>query len=358
MIPLKQAKQSGPELGSVGGGEELLTIDELGVQFRRGAIRTDAVRGISLSLRAGRVLGVAGESGSGKTASALAAMGLLPEGTVVTGSIRYRGTELLAMKERKLRQYRGRHISMIFQETSTALNPVLRVGQQLTMATRAHVKGDRKEVQQRVQAALADVRLADTERVMRSYPHELSGGMAQRVVIAMALSCGAKVLLADEPTTALDVSVQEEILELIRGLVAERQLATMLISHDLAVLAELCDDLVVMYNGEVVERGPTASILAAPSHPYTQGLLACLPRLHGEKVLLPEISARKGVLDSGAGCRFRPRCAWGVDRCAEHPDLTPVPGARDRMARCWRSDDVLASDSGRERTVPDGGHNA
>ncbi len=357
MISLKEIKQLGDE-APAGVGEEMLAIDDLGVQFRRGTLRTDAVRGISLTLRAGRVLGVAGESGSGKTASALAAMGLLPEGTAVSGSIRYRGTELLGMKEKRLRRYRGRHIAMIFQETSTALNPVLRVGQQLTMASEAHFKAGKDEIRERVHSALSDVRLTDTERVMRSYPHELSGGMAQRVVIAMALSCGARVLLADEPTTALDVSVQEEILELIRGLVAKRQIATMLISHDLAVLGELCDDLVVMYQGEVVERGSTASVLRAPSHPYTKALLACLPRLHGEKVLLPEISQREGVHASQAGCRFRARCAWGIDRCAEHPDLETVVGEGDRMARCWRSAEVMSARDQPEPATIDGGRHA
>jgi oligopeptide/dipeptide ABC transporter ATP-binding protein len=333
--------QAGPR-PAADDNDDILAISDLHVEFRRGGQRTPAVRGLSVSLQAGRIVGVAGESGSGKTASALAAMGLLPDGTHVTGSIRYRGTELLGMPERLLRQCRGRDIAMIFQETATALNPVIRVGQQLTMATRAHFGGSRAQALDRVRAALADVQLRDADRVLRSYPHELSGGMCQRVIIAMALSCGSKVLLADEPTTALDVSVQEEILELIRGLVAERQLAVMMISHDLAVLAELCDELIVMYQGEVVETAAADVALRAPAHPYTKALLDCLPRLHGDRAALPEIAQRP---DLPGGCRFRSRCDFASDACREHPDLAPLGGRGDggRQVRCWHSDQVLAA---------------
>jgi peptide/nickel transport system ATP-binding protein len=218
-------------------------------------------------------------------------MGLLARGAEVQGSIRYRGTDLLVLPERQLRQYRGRHLAMIFQETASALNPVMRVGDQLTMAARAHAEGDRSAVRGRVAAALADVRLLDADRVMASYPHELSGGMCQRVIIAMALSCGSRVLFADEPTTALDVSVQHEILELIRGLVTRRNLAVMLISHDLAVLSEVCNDLAVMYRGRVVETGVARDVLRSPAHPYTRALLDCVPTLHGSRGELQEITA-------------------------------------------------------------------
>src|SRR6185312_12137239 len=296
-------------------GEEVLRIDRLEVEFRSGPARTAALRGVNLALDAGRVLGLAGESGCGKTTSALAAMGLLARGSVVRGSIRYRGTELLALPEKELRHYRGRHLAMIFQETTTALNPVIRVGDQLMMAARTHVPGGRAEVRERVIGALADVRLTDSERVMTSYPHELSGGMCQRIIIAMALSCGSRVLFADEPTTALDV----------------------------------CDDRAVMYRGEIVESGPAATVLERPAQPYTQVLLDCLPTLRGRRESLPELPP--AAEDSGAppGCRYRARCAWAVDACLAPPPLAPVLTGQPRMSRCWRSVTVL------EHTAREGG---
>jgi peptide/nickel transport system ATP-binding protein len=323
--------------------EAALVVEELEVEFRRGGVR--AVRGLSLTLSGGRIVGVAGESGSGKSASALAIMGLLPSGTRVAGSIRYEGRELLGLPEQELRRVRGRDIAMIFQETGTALNPVLRVGDQMTMAVRAHSADD--DVRERVLRGLADVRLPDPERVLRSYPHELSGGMCQRVMIAMALSCGSAVLIADEPTTALDVSVQAEILDLVRGLVKERHLAVMMISHDLAVLSELCDDLVVMYQGEVVETGPVGAVLRAPAHPYTRALLACLPRLHGERAVLPDLPPPDARPLPDGGCRYRDRCRWRAEVCEDHPALEPRPPFGE--VRCWRAQEVLAGDAAEPR---------
>lgn len=321
--------------------EEILRIADLSVEFRSGGAHTPAVRGLNLSLHAGRVVGVAGESGSGKTTAALAAMGLLARAAVATGSVSYRGKELLGLKERQLRLHRGQHLAMIFQETGTALNPVMKIGDQLMMAARAHVRGGKSESLGRVVAALEEVRLVDTGRVMASYPHELSGGMCQRVMIAMALTCGSKVLFADEPTTALDVSVQEEILELIRGIVQRRRLAVMMISHDLAVLGDICDRIVVMYQGEAVETGEVKTVLTNPAHPYTQALLACVPTLHGGHEQLPEMKPVTGSPFT-AGCRFRPRCSWATEACEQAPELSPVtdrPGGGE--ARCWQSGAVM-----------------
>jgi len=347
------------DAGPVAEGEELLTVEELGVVFHRGGVRTEAVRGLSLSLQSGHVLGVAGESGSGKTTAALAAMGLLPVGTQVAGSIKFRGQELVGLPDKEKRAFRGREIAMIFQETGTALNPVVKVGDQLLTAARAHRKASRSELMAQIKDALSEVQLHDHEHVLRSYPDELSGGMCQRVVIAMAISCGSKVLLADEPTTALDVSVQHEIIELIAELVRREKLAVMMISHDLGVLAEICDDLLVMHMGEVVEQGPVNVVLTEPAHPYTKALLECLPRLHGEKVVLPELAEYGEKATSESGCRFRNRCPIRADVCENHPDLITIEaGGSDRgphATRCWRSELVLASDPGsplREQADP------
>ena len=329
-------------------GAEALTIDELRVVYRRGGKRTEAVRGLSLSLKSGRVLGVAGESGSGKSTAALAAMGLLPAGSEVTGSIKLRGQELVGLSDHQLRAFRGREMAMVFQETGTALNPVMRVGDQLLKAAKAHNSGTRSELQGQIEAALDEVQLRDHHHVLRSYPDELSGGMCQRVVIAMALSCGSKILLADEPTTALDVSVQHEIIELIGGLVRRDNLAVMMISHDLGVLAEICDELVVMHMGEVVEIGPVDAVLRKPAHPYTKALLDCLPTLHGKKIMLPELAQYGEPVTSPGGCRFRHRCPLRAEVCETHPDLMTVTDSNREVsphaARCWRSDLVLAPD--------------
>jgi oligopeptide/dipeptide ABC transporter ATP-binding protein len=340
-----------PDSGSgAAPGDELLAVRGLEIEF--GADRGSghqAVRGIDIALRPGRVVGVAGESGSGKSSLALAVMGLLPPGTVVRGSIRYDGDELVGLAEKQLRRYRGSKIAMVSQESTAALNPTLRIGQQMRLVLRAHFSADRGQLAQRMVQALRDVQLHDVDRVLHSYPSELSGGMCQRVVIAMALACGSQVLLADEPTTALDVTVQGEIIRLLRGLVAQRGLALLMISHDLAVLNEICDDLVVMYRGEVVERGPITEVLRAPAHPYTRGLLNSVPRMSNRGTDLPTLPMFDSAEAPGTGCRFAGRCAWRVDACAERQVLLPVPaGAVDpaRAARCHRVDELTEQPEG------------
>lgn len=323
-------------------GETLITVTDLTVRFMPAA-GADAVRGVTMSIQAGRIVGVAGESGSGKTATALAVMRLLPRSAVVGGSVRYRDRELLDCREREMRTVRGRRIAMVFQETVTALNPVLRIEEQLSMAVRAHSKPGKQTLRETIRQSLKDVQLADADRVLRSYPHELSGGMCQRVMIAMALACGSEVLIADEPTTALDVSVQREVLGVLRDLVASRHLGVLFISHDLGVMNEVCDELYVFYRGEVVERGPAKQVIERPAHPYTAALLACLPRLHAEHRRMPDLS-RSGLLPAEeSGCQFRARCEFAQAQCAAHPDLRElVAGSGGRSARCWRAHEVLS----------------
>lgn len=318
---------------SASGGDTALAIHGLGVRYAGTSGEPDAVRDFDLTVAAGQIVGIAGESGSGKSTVALAAMGLLPHSAEVRGSIRCSSTEIVGAAQRTLRSARGELVSIVFQENITALNPVMRVGPQLVRALRAHRDIGRKPAYERAARALRDVRLTDPGQVMRSYPDELSGGMCQRVLIAMALACGARVLIADEPTTALDVSVQREVLTLLRDIVANQRIGLVVISHDLGVLNELCDRLIVMYRGEIVETGPTTSVLAAPEHPYTQSLLDCLPRLGAAGSELPEITSLRSAGPDDE-CRFRSRCPLAIDECTRHPPLA-ARGAPDRSVRCW-----------------------
>jgi peptide/nickel transport system ATP-binding protein len=278
---------------------------------------------------------VVGESGCGKTVLALSVLGLIPDppGRVIEGQALYRGRDLLAMDEAELQGVRGNHVAMIFQEPMTSLNPVFRVGEQIAEGFRLHKKAGKAEAAERALEMLRLVGIPNPAERSRSYPHELSGGMRQRVMIAMALACDPDLIFADEPTTALDVTIQAQILDLMRGLQREKGSGIVLITHDLGVVAETAHRVAVMYAGQVVEEADVAALYAAPAHPYTQGLMASVPRLGVKRVLAPIPGMVPGIFDLPSGCRFRPRCKDAFARCADAPPLFNL--GEGRTARCW-----------------------
>jgi oligopeptide/dipeptide ABC transporter ATP-binding protein len=316
----------------------LLAVTDLETRFEseRGPVR--AVDGVSFEVARGEVVGLVGESGCGKTATALSLLGLLPKpaGRIASGSVRLDGRELVGLPEAELRRIRGNRIAMIFQDPMTSLNPYLRVREQLVEVAELHLGLSRRAARERAVALLGRVGIADPAARIEAYPHELSGGMRQRVMIAMALLCDPDLLVADEPTTALDVTIQGQILALLRELQAERGLAILLITHDLGVVAGLTDRVLVMYAGVVVEEAGTGELFAAPGHPYTEALLASLPRIGaGPRRRLSPIAGMPPRLDQGAfgACRFAPRCPHVVDACrAGEPPLHCEAGGRAR--RC------------------------
>ena len=296
-----------------------------------------AVDGVSFTLARGEMLGIVGESGSGKSATSLSIMGLLPRrGQVVAGRIELAGTNLVGLSARELQRIRGRRVAMIFQDPMTALNPYLRIGEQLTEGAITHLGLGAGEAERRALELLDRVRVADARARLRSYPHELSGGMRQRVLIAMALLCDPEVLIADEPTTALDVTVQAQILELLSELCRERNVAVVLITHDLGVVASTCDRVLVMYAGRVVELAPARELFERPLHPYTAALLRSLPRLDTPpKRRLETIPGMPPRLDQGpfTECSFAARCGFVHEACrAREPEL--VEAGDGRVRRC------------------------
>ena len=299
-------------------GDLLLQVRDLRVEFSTPHGPARAVRGLDLDVHAGEALAVVGESGSGKSVTMLAILGML-RGARVTGSARFRGTELIGMPDPALRRVRGASVSMVFQDPMASLNPVLPIGRQLALVMRTHQPGMSKRLAgQRAVELLDRVAIPQPSRRAHQYPHELSGGMRQRVMIAMAIANSPDVLIADEPTTALDVTVQAQIMELLRDLQAEQGLALVLITHDLGVVAGSADRVAVMYAGRVVERGEVGPLFGDPGHPYTRGLLACLPRLdarHTIEAAIPGVPAAPTALPSG--CPFHPRCSLAVAACAE-----------------------------------------
>jgi oligopeptide/dipeptide ABC transporter ATP-binding protein len=303
-----------------------------------------AVRGLSLTLAEGEVLGIVGESGSGKSTAALAVLGLLPASATVTGSITYRGRELVGLSDRELGDVRGRHVAMVLQDPFTALNPVHRVGAQIAEGLRAHQPGlGRRAARVRAVELLALVGIPDPAGRADRYPHEFSGGMRQRVVIAMAIASDPDVLLADEPTTALDVTVQAQVLEALRTAREAAGAAMLLITHDLGVLAGQADRVLVMYAGRAVETGSVADVFARPRMPYTLGLLGSSPRLDAERGLrlAPIPGAPPSLTGRPPGCPFAPRCPLARPRCrTEEPLLRDVPGTSGHRAACHYVDET------------------
>ena len=315
----------------------LLEVDHLRVTLQTARGPADALRGVSFSMARGDTVGLIGESGCGKSITALALMGLLPEGAQVSGSMRFQGRELVGLDEAALCELRGNRIGMVLQEPMTALNPLHTVGRQIGESLRLHRGLDASAARAEALRLLERVQLPDAKARLDAYPHQLSGGQRQRVVIAIALACGPDLLVADEPTTALDVTIQREVLDLIAELVAEDGMGLLLISHDLGVMAETVQRLLVMYGGTVVESGPTAQVFERLAHPYTRGLYAARPRLGLKRgTRLATIPGRVPELaDLPAGCPFAERCELVIDACraAPPPAVTVAPG---HEARCLR----------------------
>jgi peptide/nickel transport system ATP-binding protein/oligopeptide transport system ATP-binding protein len=317
----------------------VLSVEDLRVGFVTEGGRLQAVDGVSFDLSAGEVLAIVGESGSGKSVTAQSIIGLTRSPNArIEGSVKLHGEELIDLGEGALQDVRGARIAMVFQDPMTSLNPVYRVGDQIVEAVRAHRRMSEKDAKALAVEMLDSVGIPNPEVRVDSYPHELSGGQRQRAMIAMALALEPEVLIADEPTTALDVTIQAQILDLLKRLNSERNLATLLITHDLGVVAEVADRVIVMYAGRVVERGSLDDIFYDPQHPYTWGLLGSLARIDEERPhRLPQIrGVPPSLVGLPSGCSFRPRCPHAFDRCTRMPDLTARvegdPGHRDR---CW-----------------------
>jgi len=324
-------------------GDALLTVSDLSVEFVTDAGPVTVVDRVSFAVRAGEVVGLVGESGSGKTVSSLAVMRLVPSppGRVTGGAVTFDGRDVLAMSMKELRTVRGNEIAMMFQDPMTSLNPAFTIGTQLVDTIRLHHRMSRRDARARAVELLALTGIPDPQRRLRDYPHQLSGGMRQRALLALALSCEPRMLIADEPTTALDVTVQAQILDLLRALQARLGMGVLFVTHDLGVVANLCSRVVVMYAGQVVEEAPVDELFARPRHPYTEGLLGAIPQVTATGERLASIP---GVVPTAAemptGCRFHPRCPYAVPACATtEVELTAVGDGH--RTRCIRTDEVV-----------------
>ncbi len=319
----------------------LLSVEEVVVDFETRAGKARVLDHVSLEVASGEILGIVGESGCGKSMTALSIMGLVPDppGKVTSGSIKLEGRELVGLDHESLRRIRGKDIGMIFQEPMTSLNPVFTVGEQIAESIRLHENASPKAAMARAVEMLRSVEIPEPEMRAKAYPHQLSGGMRQRVMIAIALACRPRVLIADEPTTALDATVQAQIFDLLQDLQSEMGTAIILITHDMGAIAELADNVAVMYAGRVVEKGRVETVLSAPEHPYTKGLITCVPHLEPdppiEREVLMEIPGVVPALtELGVGCAFAPRCAEKIAQCeSAKPALRASPDAH--LTACW-----------------------
>jgi oligopeptide/dipeptide ABC transporter ATP-binding protein len=321
--------------------KNVLDIKNLRVSFGRDENRVEVVSGVSISVPERKIVGLVGESGCGKTVTVLSVMRLIPEpsGRIDDGEIIFDGINLLKLSENDIRAIRGNRISMIFQEPITSLNPVFTVGEQIGEVIRTHLRVSKREEKERVVELLRLVKIPEPEKRVKSYPHELSGGMCQRVMIAMALACNPELLIADEPTTALDVTIQAGILELINELREQIGMSVLLITHDLGIVAEVADEVYVMYAGKVVEYASTMNLFQRPRHPYTMGLMNSIPSLHERK---KKLNAIPGIIPSPGefphGCRFQDRCPMVIDKCRiSEPPLREIDG---HLSACFRAEEV------------------
>ena len=317
----------------------VLEVDSLNVEFRINGEYFHAVHDVSFHIENGETLGIVGESGCGKSVTSLALLRLLTKSARVGGSVSYKGRNLLDLSDREMRQIRGNEVSMIFQEPMTSLNPVYKIGAQISEALRLHTQTTPRRAWQKSIEMLRSVGIARADEVMGEYPHQLSGGMRQRVMIAMSMVCNPQLLVADEPTTALDVTIQAQILDLMRKLSKDLGTSVLLITHDLGVVAEMCDRVAVMYAGEIVEQGTAKDIFHNPQHPYTRGLLNAIPKLDAasKERLQPIEGNVPSLTRMPPGCHFAPRCPLVFDKClTEAPGLFPVESGH--LSRCWLND--------------------
>jgi oligopeptide/dipeptide ABC transporter ATP-binding protein len=329
--------------------DPVLSIRDLVVEFKTEDGIVHAVDGVSYDLFPGETLGIVGESGSGKSVSTLALLGLIPQppGRIVSGPADFKGRDLLKLKKKELRRVRGNEVAMVFQDPMTSLNPVLTIGNQLGESIRTHFPDEKKEVvKERVIDLLKLVGVPNAETRYAQYPHEFSGGMRQRAMIAMSITNSPALLIADEPTTALDVTIQAQVLEVLKRVQAETHAATILITHDLGIVAEMCDRVLVMYAGHIVESGDVETIFRAPRHPYTIGLMDSLPKVtEDEEWLRPITGSPPSLIDLPPGCPFHPRCFLARERCRqENPPLAPVEGSAHQSA-CHFSEELIGHKS-------------